>query len=109
MSGINDILKDIDYEVEFLPEVKYDETVIETDNKIIITECPNAPINKTLMLVGDSYRSGMIPYFAKVYSKVIFLHRCDYANHLLDAYQPDVVIGQFLERYVDTVSEFKFY
>ena len=109
MSGINDILKDIDYEVEFLPDVKYDETVIETDNKIIITECPNAPINKTLMLVGDSYRSGMIPYFAKVYSKVIFLHRCDYANHLLDAYQPDVVIGQFLERYVDTVSEFKFY
>lgn len=109
MSGIKDILKDRIPNVEFLPEVEYASTVFETENRIEITECENAPIDKTLMVVGDSFRVAMIPYFSKIYTKVIFLHRCDYGNYMLEAYQPDVIVCQFLERYVDTVKEFDLY
>ena len=109
MSGIKDILKDRVPKVEFLPEVEYASTVFETENRIEITECENAPIDKTLMVVGDSFRVAMIPYFSKIYTKVIFLHRCDYGSYMLEAYQPDIIVCQFLERYVDTLDEFKLY
>ena len=61
------------------------------------------------MIVGDSFRKAMIPYFAKNYKKVIFLHRCDYGPYMLDAYAPDIIVCQFLERYVNTVQDFKLF
>lgn len=109
MSGIKDILKDIEITVEFLPDVKYEQTTIETENRIEIMTCKDAQIDKTLLIVGDSFRVAMIPYFSKIYSKVIFMHRCDYASYVLDAYQPDIIVCQFLERYVDTLKDFKLY
>lgn len=109
MSGINDTLKDITPKVIYLDDVEFKGMIIETENEIAITECETAPVDKTLMIVGDSFRTAMIPYFAKNYSKVIFLHRCDYGSYMLDAYAPDIIVCQFLERYVDTLADFKLY
>lgn len=66
-------------------------------------------IDKTVLIVGDSFRSTMIPYFSKIYKKVIYLHRCDYQKHMIEAYAPDIVICQFLERYLNALEEFELY
>lgn len=109
MSGIKDILKDVEPKVIYQEDVEFTGMVLQTENEIAITECETAPVDKTLMIVGDSFRKAMIPYFAKNYKKVIFLHRCDYGPYMLDAYAPDIIVCQFLERYVNTVPEFKLY
>ena len=109
MSGIKDILKDVEPKVIYQEDVEFTGMVLQTENEIAITECESAPVDKTLMIVGDSFRKAMIPYFAKNYKKVIFLHRCDYGPYMLDAYAPDIIVCQFLERYVNTVPEFKLY
>ena len=109
MLGIKDILKDKEATVEFMPDISYEQEVIETTNKIITTTCENAPIDKTLLIVGDSYRVALIPYFSKIYKKVTYTHRCDYGTYMLDLYEPDIVICQFLERYLNSLFEFKLY
>ena len=109
MSGIKDILKDVEPKVIYQEDVEFTGMILQTENEIAITECESAPVDKTLMIVGDSFRKAMIPYFAKNYKKVIFLHRCDYGPYMLDAYAPDIIVCQFLERYVNTVPEFKLY
>ena len=109
MSGIKDILKDVEPKVIYQEDVEFTGMVLQTENEIAITECETAPVDKTIMIVGDSFRKAMIPYFAKNFKKVIFLHRCDYGPYMLDAYAPDIIVCQFLERYVNTLAEFKLY
>ncbi len=109
MSGIKGTLKDKTPTITYLPDVEFKGMVLETENQIVITECEDAKVKKTIMVIGDSFRTPMIPYFAKNYQKVIFLHRCDYGSYMLDAYAPDIIVCQFLERYVNTVQDFKLY
>ena len=109
MSGIKDILKDVEPKVIYQEDVEFTGMVLQTENEIAITECETAPVDKTIMIVGDSFRKAMIPYFAKNFKKVIFLHRCDFGPYMLDAYAPDIIVCQFLERYVNTLAEFKLY
>lgn len=109
MSGIKNVLKDKEITIEFAPNITYWETVFETENKIVITQSEDAPIHKTVFVVGDSFRTAMIPYFSKVYSKVVYMHRCDYGSYMLDHYQPDIIVFQLLERYINTLKEFKLY
>ena len=109
MSGIKDVLKDVEPKVIYQEDVEFTGMVLQTENEIAITECETAPVDKTIMIVGDSFRKAMIPYFAKNFKKVIFLHRCDYGPYMLDAYAPDIIVCQFLERYVNTLAEFKLY
>lgn len=98
MSGIKGTLKDTTPTITYLSDVEFKGMVLETENQIVITECEDAKVKKTIMVIGDSFRTPMIPYFAKNYQKVIFLHRCDYGSYMLDAYAPDIIVCQFLER-----------
>ena len=109
MSGIKGTLKDKTPTITYLSDVEFKGMVLETENQIVITECEDAKVKKTIMVIGDSFRTPMIPYFAKNYQKVIFLHRCDYGSYMLDAYAPDIIVCQFLERYVNTVQDFKLF
>lgn len=109
MFGIKGTLKDKTPTITYLSDVEFKGMVLETENQIVITECEDAKVKKTIMVIGDSFRTPMIPYFAKNYQKVIFLHRCDYGSYMLDAYAPDIIVCQFLERYVNTVQDFKLY
>jgi hypothetical protein len=109
MSGIKGVLKDTIPTINYLPDIEFKGMILQTENEIAITECESAPIKKTIMVIGDSFRTPMIPYFAKNYSKVIFLHRCDYGSYMLDAYAPDIIVCQYLERYVNTLPDLKLY
>ena len=58
-----------------------------------------ANCNKTLLLVGDSFRNAMIPAVTEQFSTVYVVHRNDYQPDLLEQFQPDYVIIEYVERY----------
>lgn len=109
MLGIKSILKDVEPTVKFMEEKSYYEEVYETVNRVVITECEDPEIDKTVIIVGDSFRLTMIPYFSKLYKKVVYIHRCEYQNDLIEKYNPDIIICQVLERYVNSLQEINLY
>lgn len=78
------------YRVELNP--MFDDTVLET-------RCEDAPIDETIMLVGDSFRTAMIPYFERTYKHCFFMHRWDYESQYLEWFYPDVILLESVERY----------
>lgn len=75
------------------------------DGAEVITN--NRPlIDKTLLMVGDSYRTLLIPWLANVYKKVIHVHRNTYNHKMLEEYKADIVILEAVERYVTVNVEF---
>lgn len=66
-------------------------TLTEYDN-------PNAKYNQTIMIVGDSYRIPMIKYFTSDFKKVIEVYTCNYSEDLIDKYNPNIVILEYVER-----------
>lgn len=67
------------------------------DNSYCISKKPL--YNKTILIVGDSFRVGMIPYIAKLYKKSLFIHRDVYKTDYLKKVNPDIVVFEMVERY----------
>ncbi len=65
-----------------------------------------APIDKTVMVVGDSYRNATKPFFMRMFKKCILLHRNDYKKAMLEEYGVDVVVLEFVERYLPMVGKY---
>ena len=109
------MMKVYNYFVDNWPKVYYtsgssfDEYVFgENDNKITVKKNKNAPIKKRIMVVGDSYRSAMMPYFGRIFSESISMHRVAYNPELLDKYKPDIVVAETVERYFSVMGTFSF-
>lgn len=66
---------------------------------------PNAKIDGSVLLVGDSFRVSMIPALKSMYAEVYVLHRTYYKSELLDEINPDYVIAEFVERYSDDIED----
>ena len=90
--------------VEYLPDNSYT-TIIKDDAKIV-TENNGAPIQKTIMIVGDSYRQNLPQFFAKTYRKTVFVDRRKYKPEMIDEFKPDTFIALFVERYAGSMCEF---
>ena len=73
-------------------------------DEIVFSNNKNAPIKKTIMIVGDSYRNALRPFFMRMFKNCIFLHRNDYRQDMLVEYDVDIVLSEYVERYVPTVN-----
>lgn len=58
----------------------------------------NAPFDKTVMLIGDSFRISMIDTLKKTYSKVIIVYVPNFKYEMIDKYKPSDVIYEVVER-----------
>lgn len=58
----------------------------------------NATYNKTIMVLGDSYRENMIQYFYADFQHVILINRGNYSQEILKKYKPDIVVIEYVER-----------
>ena len=102
MLGKNDFFLDDEPIVKIEGDGQYKTNTIKTaTNDITITENENADFSDTIMIIGDSYRSATIPFFAKTYKKCVFLHRADFKNEMINEYMPNVVIFENVERYTE--------
>ena len=87
----------------FLNDAEYK---IIHDGYTIIYESTKPVIDKEIVIVGDSYMEQIALNFAKIYSKITYLPHYEYNNEKLYSLNPDIVIIEAVERYIDNIMEF---
>jgi hypothetical protein len=72
-------------------------------------ECADAPIGASILVVGNSFagsgllRNHLVHWFSRVFRRTVFLHAASVPTDALDAYRPDIVLFQGLERFMRLV------
>ncbi len=79
----------------FYPEVTYKETTKEKYEEYI----SDSDNHKTVLFIGDSFRTSMKGYFSKLYNRVVYMHQRDYTKDLIEAIKPDIIVFETVERY----------
>lgn len=106
--GMVDYFMDDDAEVKYLEDAPVTIEVEENSLRELEISLNERPlIDKTVMIVGDSYRLALKPYLQKVYRRVITMVREDSARTLIDEYDPDIVILEAVERCTFTSAAFR--
>lgn len=59
----------------------------------------------SVLLVGDSFRTAMIPAMQETFSDVCVIHRSCRTPNLLDEINPEYVIMEYVERYSQSMGE----
>jgi alginate O-acetyltransferase complex protein AlgJ len=68
---------------------------------------PNATHSTSVLLYGDSFREALKPVMWNEFSKIHVVHRWHrHSPYLMDRLQPDLVIVQCAERYLDALKDF---
>ncbi len=67
----------------------------------------NAKLDKTVFIVGDSFREAMAPNLGYVFKNVYVVHRDNYSTSMIDEINPDYLILEFVERYSEYISRFE--
>ncbi len=99
MLGVNSYFADDVPMVEYLEKEGFTSEHIDAPNDVEVTENDDAEIKKTIMVIGDSYRTALVDYFAKTFEKCIFMHKNDYQSSMVEEYRPDIVVSENVERY----------
>lgn len=76
---------------------------------VSISHNSTAPINKKILIVGDSFRTNISEFFYRTFSDCMLLHRRAYKPEMLEEYDADVVILEFVERYAPAIIDFALY
>ena len=64
-----------------------------------------ASCQKTLLLIGDSFRVSMIPAVATCFADVYVVHRSCYTPDMLKETKPDYLIAEYVERYSGQLAD----
>lgn len=106
--GMTDYFLDDNPVVEYLNDAKLStETHIEGERQLDVWTNGTSLIDKTVMVMGDSYRLGLVPHLKKVFKRTISASRGDQARSIIDEYDPDVVISEAVERGLLAGVDFK--
>ena len=72
-------------------------------------QCEDAPIGASILVVGNSFsgtgllRNHLVHWFSRVFERTVFLHAASVPTDVVDAYRPDIVLFQGLERFMRLV------
>ncbi len=96
---------EIEYEVEGTVLMDWDKYE-EEQTASIISHFVNeqAIVQATVFLVGDSFRSSMIPALRETFSDVYVVQRSFYESSMLDEIDPDYLISEYVERYSSDIG-----
>ena len=83
----------------------YDDINYECVEDVEFKKCNSneALYDKTLLVVGDSFRESTIQFLSKIYKETIFIHRNYYKEDLIKKYDVNIVIYEAVERYSGTL------
>lgn len=104
--NVNNYNSDIGYNVKYKNNIKYSENVKEyiDDNgkeySINYIES-NAEDDRKLVLIGDSFRTAMVPYIARDFSESVVIYRDEVGGELAaqEIIDTDILVLQLVERY----------
>lgn len=68
-------------------------------------ENPDAPCDKTVFLLGDSYRTAMKPALCLYFTDVYVAKHENYTYRLLEQTRPDYMIVEYVERHSDRLAD----
>ncbi len=99
LAAMMNLSRYLKYDINYSMDGLLDNTeVIEWANGI--GRCKsNITSDKKIMMVGDSFARASGPIIATQFSELLFSHRNNYTEELLDEFNPDIVILEFVERY----------
>ncbi|NUU33234.1 hypothetical protein [Arthrobacter sp. C9C5] len=73
------------------------------DGMIDILFSPNAPVNQTVLLFGDSFFRMMLKHLSGVFTRVVCLRTRFYHREMVELVDPDIVFTGNAERYLSQV------
>ncbi len=92
-------------EMEYVIEENYRTDWQEVTDGLIHVKNRQAPCEKTLLLIGDSFRVSMIPALATCFTDVYAVHRGSYTPDMLNGTKPDYLIAEYVERYSGQLAD----
>lgn len=103
MAGLREIFSDeIEYEVEGTVSVDWMVYELEQNSgEVSYFYNEQAKCNATVLLIGDSFRSAMIPSLNEQFTDVYVVHRWKYTQGIVDSISPEYMIVEYVERYSD--------
>lgn len=109
LAGLNYIFDDeVEYEVEGTIQIDWEWYAAQQYKKEIshyLNE--NAAVSKKLFLIGDSFRTAMIPALSEVFQEIYVIHRSDYQVEMLEMVNPDYMLVEYVERYASQMKDFQ--
>ncbi len=107
MIGLRSIFDDeIEYEIAGTRSMDWTAFAAEEGNGTVSHYSdPNADVDGTILLVGDSFRTSMIPSLREIFSEVYVVQRSNYTPQLLDEIEPDYLIAEYVERYSNQIGQ----
>lgn len=107
MVGLRDIVfnDELEYEIDGTIPMDWQRFADEqNNNQISYFSNPNAQKHATLLLVGDSFRSSMIPALREKFTDVYVAHRLFFTADMLDEIRPNYFIAEYVERNSDEIG-----
>lgn len=107
MTGLIDVFSDeIEYEVDGTVPMDWEVFESEQEGRQMSHFHNDAALNdQCLLLVGDSFRSSMVPSLREQFADVYVIHCNDYSPEILDQVQPDYLLDEYVERYSDNCRD----
>ena len=109
MVGLRDVLTDeIEYEVDGTVLMDWPTFEAQQSHKKgshLVNE--NAPIKKSLLLIGDSFRPAMVPALREQFSDVYVILQDFYTPDVFNEINPDYLILEYSERYIHRIDKVK--
>lgn len=108
LAGLNYVFDDeVEYEVEGTHQIDWNLYAVTQYNKEVWHYSnQEAKLFESVFLIGDSFRTAMIPALCEVYQEVYVIHRTDYTPQMLETIQPGYVIVEYVERYANQMRDF---
>lgn len=97
---------EIEYEVDgtgLMEWVEFEEE--QKSGKVSHYLNPEAEVNSSILLVGDSFRASMVAALREKFYDVYVVDRPYYTADLLDTINPEYVISEYVERYLSNIGD----
>lgn len=108
MVGMRELNFDNDNEfiIKDFPSIAWEYYETESDfGKVVSFSNDKARTNARLLLVGDSFRSAMIPSLLFYFSDVYVIHQGAFDSQDIEEIEPDYLIIEYVERYSERVFD----
>ncbi|MBR1815773.1 MAG: hypothetical protein IJ763_03640 [Lachnospiraceae bacterium] len=106
MIGLKDyLINEMEYEIK---ETVPTEQALYGEDIVSYFHNSNAENDLKVLLIGDSFRTAMIPALRMMYTDVYVVYKLDYSSKILDEICPDRVIVEYVERYSGQLFDLNF-
>lgn len=97
-----------EYKVDGTVDIEWERFANEQADGMSHFKNDNAMICGVVFLIGDSFRTSMVPLLGETFSDVYVVHRNSYEPEMFNEVSPDYLILEYVERYSSCIGEISF-